>query len=193
MRLFTLALVMMLSFAQGAFAGESNGVNGESKSTASFDQKEVMAKAEGFFGDVSEGLAKAISKVFEDQGEPNAIITGEEISGAIGIGVRYGQGEIQLPNGSARDIFWQGPSVGFDAGGNASKTFTLVYNLKNPEQIFQRFPGVEGSFYFVAGVGVNYLQSGNVIIAPIRTGVGMRTGANIGYLHFTKKKSWIPF
>ncbi|WP_398285040.1 DUF1134 domain-containing protein [Spongiibacter pelagi] len=152
-----------------------------------------MAKAEGFFGDVSEGLAKAISKVFEDQGEPNAIITGEEISGAIGIGVRYGQGEIQLPNGSARDIFWQGPSVGFDAGGNASKTFTLVYNLKNPEQIFQRFPGVEGSFYFVAGVGVNYLQSGNVIIAPIRTGVGMRTGANIGYLHFTKKKSWIPF
>ena len=98
-----------------------------------------------------------------------------------------------MKEGKRRKVFWQGPSVGFDFGGNVSKVFTLVYHLKSQEQIFQRFPGVDGSFYFVAGFGVNYQQSGDVILAPIRTGVGLRMGANVGYLHYTKKKSWIPF
>jgi len=91
-----------------------------------------------------------------------------------------------------RKVFWQGPSVGFDIGGNASKVFTLIYNLRNTQELFQRYPGVEGSFYFVAGVGVNYQQSGKVILAPIRTGLGLRAGANIGYVHYTKEHSWIP-
>ena len=95
--------------------------------------------------------------------------------------------------GDTRKVHWQGPSIGFDAGGNASKVFVLVYHLKNNEEIYQRFPGVEGTFYFVAGVGVNYQQTGDIILAPIRTGVGLRAGANVGYLNYTKKRSWNPF
>ncbi|MEE8123841.1 MAG: EipA family protein, partial [Alphaproteobacteria bacterium] len=96
-------------------------------------------------------------------------------------------------NAEPRKVYWQGPSVGFDIGGNASKAFILVYHLKDTEQIYQRFPGVEGTIYFIAGVGVNYQQSGDIILAPIRTGVGLRAGANVGYLHYTRKSSLVPF
>ncbi len=157
-----------------------------------YTKEEILNKARGFFGETTQGLAKAIEKVFADQGRPNAYILGEEFSGAIGIGVRYGKGQLNRKGGTSRKIFWQGPTVGFDIGGNASKVFTLIYKLGGTQQLFQRFPGVEGSFYFVAGVGVNYQQSGKVILAPIRTGVGLRAGANIGYLHYTKEHSWIP-
>lgn len=143
-----LYLGFVLAIGQVVFAEDA--ARADAKASASFNHKQVMAKAEGFFGDITEGLAKAIEKVFAEQGEPNAIITGEEISGAIGVGVRYGRGQLQMAGGGSRDIFWQGPSVGFDAGGNASKTFTLVYNLSSEDSIYQRFPGVEGSFYFVA-------------------------------------------
>jgi hypothetical protein len=158
-----------------------------------YSMDEITAKAKGFFGDTTEGLAKAIEKVFADHGRPNGYITGEEVSGAVGVGLRYGKGTLNQKTRAARKVYWQGPSIGFDFGGNASKVFTLVYNLKNPEDLFQRFPGVDGSFYFVAGVGVNYQQSGDIILAPIRTGVGLRAGANVGYLHYNKKHSWVPF
>lgn len=157
-----------------------------------FSQEEILAKARGFFGETTEGLAKAIAKVFEDQGRPNAIITGEEISGAIGVGLRYGEGDLTRKVGSGAKVYWQGPSIGFDLGGNASKVFTLVYNLKDNATLFQRFPGVDGSFYFVAGVGVNYQRASDVTLAPIRTGVGLRAGASVGYLHYTREHSWIP-
>ncbi len=160
---------------------------------ATFEQNEVVQAAGDFFGSTSEGLGKIIRRAFKKYGRPNAYITGGEVSGAVGIGLRYGKGFISMKKGKRRKVFWQGPSVGFDFGGNVSKVFTLVYHLKSQEQIFQRFPGVDGSFYFVAGFGVNYQQSGDVILAPIRTGVGLRMGANVGYLHYTKKKSWIPF
>ena len=158
-----------------------------------FSQDEVLAAAEGFFGSTTEGLAKVVQKIFADHGHPNAYITGEEISGAIGIGLRYGNGNLRKKLGGTRKVFWQGPSIGFDLGGNASKVFTLVYHLGDIDQIFQRFPGVEGTVYFVAGVGVNYQQSGKVILAPMRTGVGFRAGANIGYLHYNREHSWLPF
>lgn len=158
-----------------------------------YTQEEILAKATGFFGETTEGLAKAIEHVFEDQGRPNGFVTGEEFSGAIGVGLRFGKGTLNRKSGASREVHWQGPSVGFDLGGNASKVFVLVYHLDNSEQIYQRFPGVEGTFYFVAGVGVNYQKSGDVILAPIRTGVGLRAGANVGYLHYTKKRSWNPF
>lgn len=90
-------------------------------------------------------------------------------------------------------VFWQGPSIGWDFGGNASKVFTLVYKIENTNDLFQRYPGVDGSLYFVAGVGVNYQRNGNITLAPIRTGVGLRAGASVGYLHYTMKESWIPF
>ncbi len=158
-----------------------------------YTQDEIMAKAKGFFGATTKGLAEAIQKVFAEQGQPNAVILGEEASGAIGVGLRYGEGMLERKAGGGRQVYWQGPSIGFDFGGNASKVFTLIYNLDDTEALFQRYPGVDGSFYVVAGVGINYQQSGKVILAPIRTGVGLRAGASIGYLHYSKEHSWIPF
>ncbi len=157
-----------------------------------YAEEDVLAAATGFFGETSEGLASVIQKVFDDLGEPNAFIAGEEVSGAIGIGVRYGRGELNRSNGETRNVFWQGPSIGFDFGGNASKVFVLVYSLGETEQLFKRYPAVDGSIYFIAGVGANYHQSGNVVLAPIRTGVGLRAGINIGYMHYTRKHSWLP-
>jgi len=159
----------------------------------SYTKDEILEKATGFFGETTEGLAKAIEHVFEDQGRPNGYITGAEFSGAIGVGLRYGKGTLNRKSGETRTVHWQGPSVGFDLGGNASKVFVLVYHLTDSDQIYQRFPGVEGTFYFVAGVGVNYQKSGDIVLAPIRTGVGLRAGANVGYLHYTRKGSWNPF
>lgn len=182
--LCALALAMFVALApKAAGAAENDG----------YTQEEILAKATGFFGETTEGLAKAIEHVFEDQGRPNGLITGEEFSGAIGIGLRFGKGTLNRKGGASRQVHWQGPSVGFDLGGNASKVFVLIYQLGDSEQIYQRFPGVEGTFYFVAGVGVNYQKSGDIVLAPIRTGVGLRAGANVGYLHYTKKRSWNPF
>ena len=157
-----------------------------------FSQQEIMNKARAFFGETTGGLAKAIEKVFADHGRPNAYIFGEEASGAIGVGLRYGEGQLVRKRGGQRKVFWQGPSIGFDIGGNASKVMTLVYNLGSDESLFQRFPGVDGSVYVVAGFGVNYQKSGDIILAPIRTGAGLRAGVSIGYLHYTAKHSWIP-
>jgi hypothetical protein len=157
-----------------------------------FEIDDVRRKARDFFGDTSEGLARAIERLFAEQGRPNAIITGEEGGGAVVVGLRYGRGTIETASGARRDVYWQGPSVGFDIGGNAAKVFTLVYNLDNVERIYQRFPGVDGSLYFVAGVSVNYQRSEGITLAPIRTGVGWRQGASVGYLHYTREKSLNP-
>lgn len=158
-----------------------------------FSQNEIFQKATEFFGETTAGLAKAIEKVFADQGRPNAYITGEEASGAIGIGLRYGEGTLVRRDGAGTKLYWQGPSIGFDFGGNASKVFTLVYHLGPTAEIFQRFPGVDGSAYFIAGFSVNYQKSGHIVLAPIRTGAGLRLGVNVGYLHYTRESSWIPF
>jgi len=180
--LFTF-LVIFLAFPQGSLLARDN----------TYTPEEIAAKVEGFFGDITEGLAKAIEKVFNDLGRPNGYIAGEEVSGAIGIGLRYGKGNLNRKSAASRKVFWRGPSIGWDVGGNASKVFTLVYGLESDGQLFQRFPAVEGSFYFVAGLGVSYQQSGKVVLAPIRTGVGLRTGANVGYLHYGSEHSWLPF
>ncbi len=158
-----------------------------------FSPEEIAQRATGFFGDMSEGLAKAIEKAFRDQGRPNAYVAGEEGSGAFMVGLRYGQGSLERKIGARRSVYWTGPSLGWDVGGNASKVFILVYNLPSTDAMFQRFAGIEGSLYFVAGFGLNYLQSGPVILAPIRTGAGLRAGISAGYLHFTPRRSWIPF
>ncbi len=157
-----------------------------------FSQNEIMAAAENLFGATTKGLASVIQKVFEDLGEPNAYISGDEISGAFIFGVRYGQGKLNQKGQSSQQVYWQGPSIGFDVGGNASKAFVLVYNLPSQEALFRRYPGVDGSFYFVAGVGVNYQSDGAMTLAPIRTGVGLRAGASLGYLHYTREASWFP-
>ncbi|HVN42819.1 MAG TPA: EipA family protein, partial [Steroidobacteraceae bacterium] len=128
----------------------------KSSSDDTFTHSEVLAQAEKLFGKGAKGLAEAIQKAFDDYGQPNAIIRGEEGSGAIGVGVRYGKGVLVTKGGGTRQVWWQGPSIGFDVGGNASKCFTLVYNLRNTERLFQRFPGVEGSLYLVGGFSLNY-------------------------------------
>ncbi len=157
-----------------------------------YSENEILAKAKDFFGMTTEGLAKAIEHVFGDLGRPNAYITGEEVSGAIGIGVRYGNGTLNRKTGGSRKVYWQGPTIGFDFGADASKMFILIYHLPDTDSLFQRFPAVDGSFYFIAGLGVNYQRSGGITQAPIRTGVGLRAGVNIGYMHYTKEYSWIP-
>ncbi len=162
------------------------------QSDEGFSENEIMAAATGLFGATAEGFATVIEKVFGDLGPPSAYIAGEEISGAIGVGVRYGEGTLNRKGAGTRKVYWQGPSVGFDLGGDASKMFILIYRLPNEDALFQRFPAVDGSLYFVAGVGVNYQRSGDIVQAPIRTGVGLRAGINIGYMHYTREFSWIP-
>jgi hypothetical protein len=158
-----------------------------------YSEPEVVSAAKDLFGETTEGLAKVIQKVFADMGEPTAYIAGSEFAGAIGVGLRYGEGVLNKAGGGQTKVFWQGPSIGFDLGGNASKVFVLVYNLDSPGQIFRRVPGVEGTYYFFAGVGVNYQSDGELTLAPIRTGVGLRSGVNIGYLHYSREFSWFPF
>jgi len=165
----------------------------QDNTTDTYSQDEVLQATKGFFGDTSKDLATIIEKIFKDQGQPNAYITGEEAAGAIAVGLRYGNGWLHRKTAGNRRVYWQGPSIGFDFGGNASKVFTLVYNLGDSSQIYQRFPGAEGTIYVVGGFGVNYQQAGRIILAPIRTGVGLRAGANVGYLSYSREQSIIPF
>jgi hypothetical protein len=158
-----------------------------------FSQNEVVQAASDFFGTTTEAVAKAVQRVFADQGLPDAYIKGDEGSGAVVVGLRYGEGWLIRKNAEPTKVYWQGPSVGFDFGGNASKVFVLIYNLGNSDRLFQKFPGVEGSYYLIAGIGVNYLRANNITLAPMRTGVGLRAGVSAGYLTFTRKASINPF
>jgi len=158
-----------------------------------FGPDEILAASRTFFGAATAGLGEVMEKLFAEQGRPNAYVTGEELSGAVGVGATYGDGTLRLKAGGSRKVYWQGPSIGFDFGGNASKVFVLVYDLPSANAIFQRFPGVDGSFYYVGGVGVNYQRAEGIVLAPIRAGVGLRARASIGYMHYTRKRSWLPF
>jgi len=157
-----------------------------------YDEKSIMEEAQAFFGEATEGLAGVVEKAFKEHGRPNGFIKGDEVSGAISVGLSYGKGQLTLKNGKGGQVYWQGPSVGFDLGLNASKVFVLVYNLPEKDAIYQRYPGVDGSLYFVAGVGMNYQQRGNTVLAPIRLGVGWRTGASVGYMHYTRDRRYFP-
>lgn len=176
-----LAVALTLAFTR---AGAADG---------SFDQQTILADASEFFGDGAEGIADVIAKLFDDLGEPNAYIKGTEASGALGIGARYGDGTLVMHGGGGHKVHWTGPSIGFDAGGNVSKVFVLVYGLASADALFQRFPAVDGSLYIVGGVSANYHQSGDVVLAPVRLGAGLRTGINVGYMKYSRKKTWNPF
>jgi hypothetical protein len=160
-----------------------------------YSEDEIVHAAGNFFGAGAEGLATVVRHAFADNGRPNGYIKGNEGSGAIGVGLRYGNGEMTLKHfgDSQRRVYWRGPSVGFDTGGNASKVFTLIYNMTEPDQIYRRFPGVEGSAYFIGGVGVNYQRADGITLAPMRAGVGLRLGANIGYLAYSRERHILPF
>ena len=157
-----------------------------------FDEQSILKAATDFFGKSAEGLAKVIEKAFTEQGRPNAYIVGEEVSAAISVGVRYGDGRLTMKSGVTQRVFWAGPSIGFDVGANASKVFTLIYKLPSPEAIFQRFPGVEGSLYYIGGVGINYQRLDGITLAPVRLGLGLRSGASVGYVHYRREKTMNP-
>jgi len=157
---------------------------------STFSANEVVQAGSDFFGISTEVMAKAVQRVFEDLGEPDAYIKGEEGSGAIIVGLRYGSGWLIRKGFDPEKVYWRGPSIGFDVGGNGSKVFTLVYNLKEKQRLLQRFPGVEGSFYFIAGLGVNYLRSGGVTLAPMRTGIGWRAGVHAHYQVYSDRRDW---
>jgi hypothetical protein len=165
----------------------------QTSANTSYQKDDLIGAAEGVFGKGAEGLAGIIEKILKDQGQPNAYISGREASGAFVVGLRYGSGTLNHKIEGQRDIYWTGPSVGFDVGGNASKTFVLVYNLYDTQDIYHRFPAGEGAAYLVGGFNASYLRWGNVVLIPIRLGVGYRLGVNAGYMKFTEKRNWVPF
>jgi hypothetical protein len=155
---------------------------------------EIMAASAGFFGKVSANLGAVIEHLFKSSGRPKGYVLGTEGGGAFIAGLRYGKGTLYLRSGGAtHKVFWHGPSLGTDVGAAGSKTLFLVYRLNQPEDIFATFTGVDGSAYLVGGVGATLVTNGKVILAPIRSGVGLRLGANIGYIRFTPHSTWNPF
>jgi hypothetical protein len=173
----------------GAVAAEP----AKSASHETYSDDEVLKAASDFFATGAKGLGDVLSKVMKEKGQPMAIIRGEEVGGAIGVGLRYGHGQLVYKGAAGQKVYWQGPSIGFDLGANAVKAFVLVYDLPNTDKLFQRYPGVEGSLYFVGGFGVNYVQSDGTVLAPVRFGVGWRQGIGVGYMHFSRKKRYNPF
>lgn len=154
---------------------------------------DLIGAAEGVFGKGAKGLAELIEKILKDQGEPTAYIAGREAGGAFVVGLRYGSGTLYHKVEGQQPAYWTGPSIGFDAGGNAGSTFVLVYNLHDTHDLYQRFPAGEGNAYFIGGFTASYMRSGDIVLIPIRLGVGMRLGANVGYMKFSHKQNWIPF
>lgn len=175
-----------------ALAATMFGRAAERAEVDTYDETSTLQAAVDFFGQTTEGLAQVIAKAFREQGRPNGYIRGEEVAAAVTAGVRYGEGELILKNGAVRKVYWAGPSVGFDVGANAAKVFVLVYNLPQAQAIFKRYPGVDGSFYYIGGVGLHYQRLDGVTLAPIRLGVGLRAGASVGYTHYRPEKSLNP-
>jgi len=169
------------------------GVVGDGDLQPVFSQSEVLTAAENVFGRGAEGLARMIETIFKDLGQPNAYIAGREGGGAIGVGVRYGEGKLYHKVEGEQPIYWRGPSVGFDVGADGSKTFILIYKLYDTEELFRAYPAAEGKAYIIGGLSAQYVQRGDVVIVPIKLGVGWRLGVNAGYLRFSKKKSLLPF
>lgn len=159
----------------------------------SYSSDEIVGAGHRFFGGLSKGLANVVEHAFSKQGRPNGYILGEEAGGAFVAGLRYGEGMLHTKNAGAHRIYWQGPSFGYDFGAEGSKTLILVYNLRHVDQLYNRFAGVDGSAYLVGGVGVTFQTYDDVVLAPIRSGVGLRLGANIGYLKYTRTPTWNPF
>jgi hypothetical protein len=156
-------------------------------------REDVFSAAEGVFGKGSQELASLLERILKDQGEPVAYIAGREAGGAFIAGVKYGSGTMRHKVEGDRAVYWTGPSVGFDWGADANKVFVLVYNLHDGQDLFKRFPAAEGRAYALGGFTASYLRRGDVVLIPVRLGVGLRLGANVGYMNFTEKTRWLPF
>ncbi len=169
------------------------GASATSAADDTFERDDLIGAAEGVFGRGAEGLAGIMENILKDQGKPNAYIAGREAAGAFVVGLRYGSGVMNHKVEGQRTVYWTGPSVGFDVGGDATKVFVLVYNLYDSQELYRRFPAAEGRAYFVGGFSASYLRRGNTVLIPVRLGVGWRLGANVGYMRFSEKQKWLPF
>jgi len=169
--------------AQGSRAGESS----------TFSPAELVDTGHNFFGNVTRGLALTVEEAVRRWGEPNGYVLGQEASGALFGGLRYGEGVLYTRNAGQHRVFWQGPSIGFDFGGDGARTMMLVYNLPSTDSLYRRFVGLDGSAYLVGGFGMTAVMAGDVVVVPIRTGLGARLGVNVGYLKFTSEPTWNPF
>lgn len=169
------------------------GPRDDRRGDATYSSGDILSAGHGFFGSMSQGLGNIVEAAFKRQGRPNGYILGEEGGGAFVAGLRYGEGILYTRDAGSHRVYWQGPSVGYDFGGAGSKVMMLVYSMRSPEDIYERFGGVDGSAYLVGGLGMTVLKRDYVTIAPIRTGVGLRLGANVGYLKFTHRPTWNPF
>jgi len=174
-------------------ASASDAVRAQAANGPTYHKDDVIGAAEGVFGKGAKGLAEIVEKILKDQGEPNAYIAGREASGAFVVGLRYGSGTLSHTVEGQRPVYWTGPSIGFDVGGDATKTFVLIYNLYDSQDLYRRYPQVEGRAYFVGGFSATYLRRGDIAIIPIRLGVGLRLGANVGYMKFSEKSKLLPF
>ncbi len=184
---FSLACAVAAVFAPLPVAAQQRSGN-------TFRSEELVGSGHKFFGNVSRGLALAVEEAVRRWGEPNGYVLGQEASGAFVAGLRFGEGMLYTRNAGDRRVFWQGPSLGFDFGGDGARTMMLIYNMPRTDAIFQRFGGVDGSAYFIAGFGFTALTAGDgVTVVPIRSGVGARLGVNVGYLKFTSQSTWNPF
>jgi hypothetical protein len=205
MRTLALAAVSV-ALATGLVTAQTNpssGVNPSPSNPPPHDQSapqsppyssnEIIDAGHRFFGAVSSGLAKIVEKAGSQWGLPNGYVLGQEAGGAVFAGLRYGEGVLYTKNAGDLRVFWQGPSVGFDFGGDGARTMMLVYSLPATGAIYQRFVGIDGSAYFVGGLGMTALTFNNIVVVPIRSGVGMRLGANVGYVKFTPSATWNPF
>lgn len=180
-------LVLMCSFPAAAQNDKPAG------NIEDFSENSLIIASAKYLGATAESMGEIIDRVFSRYGTPSAVIRGEEISVSAMIGARYGRGTLLFRDGREFPIFWRGPSAGIDMGAAGNKSFSLIYNVKEPEDLYKRFAGVDGSLVAIGGVGFNYLQRGNIIIAPMRVGVGYQIGVSIGYLKFDDKTGWLPF
>lgn len=184
-----LALVAALLFA--ALPAVPAAAQGSLSDT--YSGAELVESGQQFFGSAAQGLASVVERAVSQFGLPNGYILGEEASGALFLGARYGEGTLNTRNAGQYSVFWQGPSIGFDIGGDGSKVMMLVYNLTTIQDVLGRYPGVDGSAYVIGGFGMTVVKRGNVVVVPIRAGVGARLGVNVGYLNFTNQPTWNPF
>lgn len=185
--LVAMMLAMVLTFVSPLLAHAQNAGND------TFSSQEVVDSGHVFFGNLAQGMASVVESLTSQYGQPNGYILGEEASGAFFGGLRYGEGVLYTRNAGNHRVYWQGPSIGFDVGGDGTRTMMLVYNLPSVDTMFQRFPGVSGSAFLVGGLSASANQSAQVVVAPIRAGIGARLGVNVGYLKFTRQPTWNPF
>jgi hypothetical protein len=180
-------VVALIGWGLGPVAAQDSGRDQR------YSPNELVNAGHQFFGTVSQGLATVIERAISNWGQPNGYVLGQEAGGAIVAGLRYGDGTLYTKNAGDLRVYWQGPSVGFDWGGDGARTMMLIYNLPKTDAVYQRFAGVDGSAYFIGGFGMTALTANNIVVVPIRSGVGLRLGANIGYLKFTPNATWNPF